>query len=103
MASGLGPGSSGCLLFVELFRRPAPQYRQRLVAGNRQKPRGNLGSGLELGSLTPNVQEHLANEILGSRLVGDEAQQEPVDAHVVASEQNPHGMPVADGNRLDQS
>jgi hypothetical protein len=53
--------------------------------------------------LTPNVQEHLANEILGSRLVGDEAQQEAVDAHIVPSEQNPHGMPVAARNRLNQS
>jgi hypothetical protein len=102
MTSGLGPGSS-----IGVARSSSSssvdRRRSTVIAGNRQKPRGNLGSGLELGSLTPNVQEHLANEILGSRLVGDEAQQEAVDAHIVPSEQNPHGMPVAARNRLNQS
>ena len=39
-----------------------------------------LGLGAEVTGLTPDVQEHLADEILGRRLVGDEAEQKPEDA-----------------------
>src|SRR5439155_6024058 len=44
-----------CRIFVQFFGRPAPQCRKRLVPSNRQKPGGNLGSGLESTGLTPNV------------------------------------------------
>src|SRR5215831_19775554 len=101
---GVVPGilDGCCRIFVQFFSRPAPQLRKRLVAGNRKKPGRNLGSALESSGLTPNVQEHFADEVFSSRLV-NEAQEKPVDAYIVPCEQNPHGTFVAGGNRLDQS
>jgi len=52
--------------------------------------------------LTPHVQEHFTDQILGHRLVTDEAKHKPVHAHLMASEQNLHREPVALGDPTDQ-
>ena len=45
--------------------------------------------------MAPSVDEDLAHQILGRRLVVDDPHQEAEDPHVVAGEQNLHGVLVA--------
>jgi hypothetical protein len=89
-------------MFIQFFVRPPLQRRKRLIAGNREKPGGNLGSTLKSSGLPPNVQEHLADQILSSRVVPDKADEKPEDPHVMAGKQNLHRMLVARGNRANE-
>src|SRR5262249_58650097 len=59
-------------------------------------------SAPESSGLTPNVQKHLAYEILSGRRVPDKADEKPEDPHVVAGKQNLHRLLVAPGNRANQ-
>src|SRR5262249_4217778 len=89
-------------MFIQSFVRPPLQRRKRLIAGNREKPSGNRGSTLESSGLTPNVQEHFADEILSSQLIPDKAGEKSEGPHVVVGKQNLHRMLVARGNRANQ-
>ena len=87
---------------VQLLGRAAAQRRERLVAGDRQQPGRHLRARLEPAGLPPHVDEHLAHQVLGRRFVVHEAQKEPVNVHIVASEQNLQGLLVALGDQADQ-
>ena len=60
------------------------QRRDRLEAGDREEPGRHRGAAFEPAGLAPHVEEHVAHEVLGQRLVADEAQQPAVDRRAMA-------------------
>jgi hypothetical protein len=52
--------------------------------------------------LPPYVQEYLADQILGCRLVPDKSKYKPVHTHLVTRKQHLHREPVALGDPADQ-
>jgi hypothetical protein len=80
---------------------PAPmKRRQRLEARNRQEPSRNLRTTFEPIGLAPDVDEDLANEVLGSASVGDQSGDEVIKPYIVPGVQGPHGGLVASCDRL---
>ena len=61
-----------------------------------------MAAGLELGGIAPDLDEDLADQVFGRRLAIHEPHQEAEHPHIVASEQDPHGIPVALGDQADQ-
>jgi hypothetical protein len=57
---------------------------------------------LEVTRLTPHIEENLAQEVLGQRLIADEAKELAIDGGPMPSEQSLHSKFVASGNPLDQ-
>ena len=80
----------------------ATQRGQRLVASDREQPGGDLGLGLEALGLPPHVEEHLAHEVLGQRLVPGQANDEAVHPHIVPSVEHLHRALVAVGDEANQ-
>ena len=90
-------------LLIQLLLRPAPQRRQRLEAGDAQHPGRHRRAALEFSGLPPDVEEHLADQVLRRRFVAHQPQHEPVHPHMVPREQHLHGEPVALGDPRDQN
>jgi len=67
-----------------------------------REARSNRGARLEGGGLPPNVEEHVAKQIFGKRLIIDEAQQPSIDGDTVTREQRPHRQSITCGDSLDQ-
>ena len=75
--------------------RPAPRRRKRLETRYGEHPSRYRGTALEPTRLSPDIEEHLADQVLGRRLIADEAHHKPEHAHVVTRVQNLHGQPIA--------
>src|SRR6202030_2397009 len=75
-------------LTVRLIVRTSPEFRERLEPCDRQKPGRGRGVPLECTGLTPNFEKRLADHIVSKRLISNQPQNEPVDAHMVTREQN---------------
>jgi hypothetical protein len=67
-----------------------------------QQPGGNCGSTFELASLTPHIEENLADEILRNLLVTYEPKPEPEHLYMVPSVQHLHREAVALSDPGDQ-
>jgi hypothetical protein len=74
---------------------PAPQFLERLEAGNRKQPGRSSGVAPKLVCTPPNREKNLTSEIVAARRIADEAQDEPIDARLVAREEGVHGGLVA--------
>ena len=61
-----------------------------------------MGFGFEGLGLPPDVQEHLAHEILGQRLVSRQAENEPVHPNIMPGIEHLHGPLVAVGNEANE-
>jgi Cobalamin synthesis protein cobW C-terminal domain len=81
---------------------PAPQFLERLEARNRKQPGRRSGAPLKLVRMPPNREKNLAGEVVGARRIADEAQDEAIDARLVAREQDVHREPVAGCDPRDQ-
>jgi len=56
----------------------------------------------KLVRMAPNREKNLAGEVVGARRIAHEAQDEAIDAGLVAGEQGVHGEPVARCDPHDQ-
>ncbi len=90
-------------LVVQFLLGPASQHRERLEARDAQQPGRDCGASLEFSGLTPDVEEHVADQVLRRCLVAYQPQYKPVDRDMVAREQHLHGEPVAVGDPSDQN
>src|SRR5262249_26450854 len=86
---------------VELLVRAAPEHRKRLIPRNREQPGRDLGLSLESVCLPPDIQEHLAQQILRQRRVPHHSQNEAENAHAMSRIERAHGVPLAVSNGLD--
>src|ERR1043165_9708935 len=77
-----------CSLVVLFLFRSLSQGREGLVSLDRQQPRRNLRPGFETVGLTPDVQEHLTDQVFCPAWLAHQTEDEPVDAHMMPSEQN---------------
>ena len=82
--------------------RLASQGREGLEARDGEKPGRDGGPPFELVRLTPDVEKHLTDQVFRIRLVADEAEDKPVNLHMVPREQHLHGEPIAAGDPRDQ-
>ena len=90
------------VVLVDVLVLALAQRGQRLEAGDRQQPGRDLRAAFELAGGAPHVQEHLADEVFGHRGVAHHAQDEAVDADVVAGIEHVHRGAVALGDALQQ-
>jgi len=67
-----------------------------------QQPSGHLRLGLEALGLPPHIEEHLAHEVLGQRLVPGQANDETVHPHIVPSVEHLHGALVTVGDEANE-
>jgi hypothetical protein len=99
-------GSSG-IARVRLFQvgrgvAPTPQFREYLEACNRKQPGRRSSALTKLVRIPPNREKNLAGEVVGARGIANEAQDEAIDARLVAREQGLHGEPIAGCDPRDQ-
>src|SRR6202011_1971852 len=90
-------------LVIQFNVLPAPQRRQGLESRNSQEPGRNGGSAFELASLTPHIEENLADEIFRNLLIPHEPKPETKHPDMVPSVQHLHGEAVALGDPSDQA
>ena len=90
-------------LLVQLLFGLAPHRGERLEPRDGEQPGRHRTSTLEPVSLTPHVQKHFADQILGHCLVADEAKYEPVHTHLMTCKQHLHREPVALGDPADKN
>src|SRR3979409_2454348 len=81
------------------LRRSNDRALKRAIA---RSPVETAARALKLCRLAPDVEEHLADQVLGQRLVAHEAQDEPIHTHMMAREQNTHCEPIARRDSCDQ-
>jgi hypothetical protein len=65
---------------------PAPARGEGFIASDREEPGRDRSTRLEGGSLPPNVEEHLAQQIFRKRLFLHEAEQPPVNRDAMTCE-----------------
>jgi hypothetical protein len=90
-------------LVVQFGVFPAAQRSEGLESRNGQEPGGNGGSAFELAGLTPNIEEHLADEIFRDLFAPNQPKPETEHPDVVPSVQDLHGEPVALSDPSDQN
>ena len=78
------------------------QRGQRLEAGNRQQPGGDLGTAFELVGGAPHVEENLAGEIFGHGGVAHDAKDEAENPDIVTGIKDVHRGPAAIGDTFQQ-
>src|SRR6516165_1032355 len=99
----VGSVLDGCRhVVIEVLVSSAAQRGERLVSRNREQPSRNLRLRFESLGLAPDVQEHLADEVLGQPLIPGQAEDEAVHAHIVASVEYLHCALVAVGDQADE-
>ena len=69
---------------IETFVGATPKRRQRLVTGDREQPGRHLGFRFEALGLPPDIEEHLAYEVLGERDISRQTNDETVHPYVMA-------------------
>src|SRR5258705_142587 len=89
-------------LVVQFLVRSLSQGREGLVSGDRQQPRRNLRPCFETVGLAPDVEEHLTDQVFCPAWLAYETEDEPVNAHMVPSEQNLHRELVTACDTSDQ-
>jgi hypothetical protein len=90
-------------LIVQSNVLAAPKCRQGLEPRNRQEPGGDGGTALELASLTPHIEENLADEIFRNLFIPYEPKPETEHPDMVPSVKHLHGEPVALSDPSDQN
>ncbi len=102
-ASGVSPSSAiSRRVLVDVIVAALAQRGQRLEAGDRQQPGGNLGTAFELTGGAPDVQKHLADEVFRHRGIAHNAQDEAVNPDVVTGIKYMHRRTAALGDALQQ-
>jgi hypothetical protein len=92
----IGSGIARVYFFrVERGIAPAPQFLERLEAGNGKQPGRRSGAAPKFVCTPPNREKNLAGEVVAARRIAKEAQDEPIDARLVAREEGVHGEPIA--------
>src|SRR5262245_11741730 len=89
-------------LAVERLADASAQRVQRLVAGDREHPGGNLRTPFETAGMLPDVEKHLARYVLGGGALVHEPQRETVDSHMMAGVEDLHCESVAGGDAFDE-
>src|SRR5262249_43785200 len=85
-------------LLVKRIIGAAAQRGQRLVAGDREYPGGNLRAPFEAPSVFPHVEKRVAREILGGGRVVHDPEHETVDSQMMARVEDLHCGSVAGGD-----
>ena len=88
--------------FVERLWRATSLFRRELVVRDRQEPCRKLGTRLEACGASPNLQEHLADDVFSGALVAAQAQGEPIDLQAETAIDHTHRFTIAPGNPFDQ-
>src|SRR5436305_12193446 len=65
-----------CSRFVELLVWSLSQGREGLVSSDRQQPSRNLRSCFELVSCTPDIQEHVVDQVFRSARIAHKSEDE---------------------------
>jgi hypothetical protein len=90
------------VFLIDVLVLALAQRGQRLEAGDRQQPSGNLGTALELAGGAPHVEKHLADEVFRHRGVAHHAQYETVNPDVVTGVKHMHRRAAACRNALQK-
>ena len=89
-------------VLVPAFLAPLAQRADGTVVGDRQQPRSDRRPALVVAGIAPDLEKNLICHLLGDGFPADDTQHEPVDAHLMASEQHPQGRLVVTCNPRDQ-
>ncbi|KTT92367.1 hypothetical protein NS44R_14600 [Mammaliicoccus sciuri] len=90
------------VVLVDVLVLALAQRGQRLEAGDREQPGRDLRAAFELGRGAPDVQEHLADQVLGHGGVAHHAQHEAVNPDVVTGIERVHRGAVVLGDTREQ-
>src|SRR5262249_37816961 len=95
-------GNAARDLIVERIIGAAAQCGQRLVAGDREEPGGNLRTSFGTAGVLPDLEKHLARKVLGGGCVVHEPQRKTIDSHMMPCVEDLHGESVAGGGAFDE-
>ena len=90
-------------VLIQRLVDPAPDRGERLVSRNRQQPCRNSAFFLEPTGGAPDIEEHVADEVLGQARISCEAEGKTVEPRGMPSVEQPHRGLVAGGDEFDQS
>src|SRR5262249_16312545 len=88
--------------FIECYKLPLPKQGKCLVASDGQQPRCDLAPPLEAPGLAPDVEEHLAERVLGQTFIPRKPMDKAVDLVTLPNKEDLHREFVATRNRLDE-
>src|SRR5262249_46801030 len=84
------------------FHLGSATRRQRLVPRDGQQPGRNRRAPFERTRLAPDVQEHVAQEVLGQALIAHKANEPAIDRDPMPGKQHAHGTLIGIGDTSDQ-